>query len=92
MLFVNLSEISCANYSIIIIYYEVFLYFFQNQFFIKIVFFALWRKKIRTHLVKSVISGILQGLIKIYKKCIEVIFFFTPKLQCSYIMVLVDNA
>ena len=81
MLFVNLSEISCANYSIIIIYYEVFLYFFRNQFFIKIVFFALWRKKIRTHLVKSVISGVLQGLVKICKNYIEVNLF--SLLSCS---------
>ena len=39
MLFVNLSEISCANYFIIIIYYGVFLLFAPNQFFLKIEFF-----------------------------------------------------
>ena len=45
----------CANYFIIIIYYEVFLHFFLNQFFQKIVFFAFWREKIRRHLVKGVL-------------------------------------
>ena len=44
-----------ANYFIIIIYYEVFLYFFLNQFFQKIVIFAFWREKIRRHLVKGVL-------------------------------------
>ena len=46
MLTESLSEIPYANYFIIIIYYEVFLYFFPNQFFQQIVFFASWRKKI----------------------------------------------
>ena len=64
VLFVNLSEISCANYSIII-YYEDFLHFFPNQFFQKILFFSFWRKKIRRHLV-PLINGVLQGLVKIY--------------------------
>ena len=41
MLIVNLSEISCANYFIIIIYYKVFLFFVPNQFFQKIEFFCV---------------------------------------------------
>ena len=50
----SLSEIPCANYFIIIIFYEVFLYLFPNQFFPKS-FFAFWRKKSRRHLVKGVL-------------------------------------
>ena len=38
-------QILRTNYFIIIIYYEVFLYFLLNQFFQKIVFFAFWWKK-----------------------------------------------
>ena len=47
---------------IIIIYYEVFLIFFLNQFFQKIVFFAFWRPNISERC--SLMSGILQGLVK----------------------------
>ena len=36
---VTRRQIPCPNYFIIIMYYEVFLYFFPNQFFQKIVFF-----------------------------------------------------
>ena len=59
----NLSfrrQITCANY-FIIFYYEVFLYFFHNQFFQKtcvcvcFFFFEFWRKKISKNLVKVVL-------------------------------------
>ena len=48
-------HIPYANYFIIIIYYEVFLYFFPNNFSKKVYFFVFWRKKIRRHLVKAVV-------------------------------------
>ena len=63
---------------IIIIYYEVFLIFFLNQFFQKIVFFAFWRPNISERC--SLMSGILQGLVKTWKIYIEV-NRFTPKLK-----------
>ena len=73
----NLSEISCANYSIIIIYYEVFLYFFPNQFFQKIVFFCVLAEENEEAFSGrcSLISGVLQGLVKICKKYMEVNLF-----------------
>ena len=50
-------QISCANYFVIIIFYEGFIYIFPSQFFPKIVFifFAFWRKEIRRHLAKIVL-------------------------------------
>ena len=57
-------QIPCSNYFIIIIYHEVFFYvFFPNHYFQKIVFL----KK-----SYSLISGVLQGLVKICKKYMEV--------------------
>ena len=62
-------QIPCANCFIIIIYYEVFLYFFFHiNFPPKMDFSAFWHKKISRHLVKGVCSlksGVLQGLVKI---------------------------
>ena len=49
-------QIPCTNYFIIIIYYEVFLYFFfRINFSKKLCFFAFWSKKIKTYLVKVVL-------------------------------------
>ena len=50
------KQIPCANYPIIIICYEVFLFlcFFRIIFFQKLYFFAFWRKKIMRYLVKDV--------------------------------------
>ena len=48
-------QIPRTGYFIIIVYYEVFCIFLLNQFFQKIVFFAFWRKKIRSHFVKGVL-------------------------------------
>ena len=83
MLFVNLSKISCANYSIIIIYYEVFLYFFPNQFFQKIIFFCILAEESQETFSEkcSLISGVLQGLVKTCKKYMEVNLFLL--LSCS---------
>ena len=74
MLFVNLSEILCANYSISIIYHKVVLYFFPNQIFQKIVFSCvLLEENQETFSEKcSPTSGVLQGLVKICKKYMEV--------------------
>ena len=49
-------QISCANYFVIILFHEGFIYIFPSQFFTKIVvFFAFWRKEIRRYLVKIVL-------------------------------------
>ena len=78
----NYWEISCTSYSIIIIYDEAILYFFGINFSKRLYFFAFWQKKIRRHLVKCcIISGVLQGLVKICKKYIEVNLFLL--LSCT---------
>ena len=46
-------QIPYVSYFAIITYYEVFPYYFPNQFFKKKYFFAFWCKKIRWHLVKE---------------------------------------
>ena len=54
------GQIPCANYFIIIIYYEVFLYFFSASIFPKkLYFFVFWSKKIRRHLVKSILLEVV---------------------------------
>ena len=66
-----------ANYSVvIIIYYDVFLYFFQ--------FKELFSKRC------SIISCVVQGLVEICKKYMEVNLFLLLTLQYSYIIVLID--
>ena len=68
---------------IIIIYYKDFLYFLLNQFFQKNVFFwvLLYENQESFGERCSLISGILQGLVKTCKKYIEVNQFLL--LSCS---------
>ena len=75
--------IPCANYFIIIIFYEVFLHFFPNQFFQKTVFFCVLASENQEAFSErcSPISSVLQGLVRICKRCMEVNHFFSPKLQ-----------
>ena len=47
---------------------KFFCIFFRINFFKNSIFFVFWRKKIRRHLVK----GALQGLVKICKRHMEV--------------------
>ena len=95
---------SFANYFIIIIYYEVFLYFFPNQIFQKLLLllslflllllllllllYAFWHKKIRRHLVKGILWCSQLKSLKNHESKPP----FTPKLQYSYFIVVVDNA
>ena len=67
-------QIPLANYFIISIYYENFLYFFLNQFFQKIVFLPSENQKTFSEKC-SLISVILQGLVKTCEKYIEVNHF-----------------
>ena len=85
-------QMSCANYffiiiiiiiiiTIIIIYYEVFLYFSPYQFFP--IFFCVLAKENQEAFSErfSLKSGVLQGLVKICKKYMEVNHFLL--LSCS---------
>ena len=83
MLFVNYSEISCTSYSIIIIYDEAFLYFFPNQFFQHIAFFCILGEENQEAFSEKcyLMSGALQGLVKICKKYMEVNLFLL--LSCT---------
>ena len=51
------GQIPCANF-FVIIYYEVLYFFSESVFpiFFIFFFFAFWRKKIRRHLIKSVLN------------------------------------
>ena len=73
--------------SIIIIYYEVFWYFFRINFSQKIFFFfcVLAKENQETFSEKcSLISGLLQDLVKICKKYMEVNLFLL--LSCSTLL------
>ena len=90
-----------TNYFIIIIYYEVFLYVFPNQFFQKMVFFCILAQENQEAFSErcSLISGVMQGLVKICKKYMEVnhfllLFYSLEKnfwWNDSLIIALVDN-
>ena len=62
---------------------NVFLYFFPNQFFQKVVFFCVLAEENQEAFSEmcSFISGVLQGLVKICKKFMEVNHFLF--LSCS---------
>ena len=80
MLSGNLSEISCVNcIIIIIIYYEVFFVFFSEPIFPKncIIFFCILEQENQEGFSEScsLISGVLQGLVRISKKYMEVNLF-----------------
>ena len=81
MLFVNYSEISCTSYSIIIIYDEAFLYFSRSIFPKDCIFLRSGGRKEAFSEKCSVISGVLQGLVKICKKNMEVNLFLL--LNCT---------
>ena len=73
----------CANSFIIIMYYEVFSYFFPNTLIVKFQqeTIAFWRKKILRHLLrhfyKMYSARYSYNLLKIYENK----SLFTPKLQ-----------
>ena len=71
-------QIPCTNHFIIIIYHEFILYFFQ-----KIVFFCILASENQEAFSErcSLISGVLQSLVKICKKYMEVNHFLL--LSCS---------
>ena len=73
-------HIPCANHFVIVIYKEVFLYFYPNQFYQKIVFFCVLAEENHNAFSErlSLISGVLQGLVKICKKYMEVNHFLLP--------------
>ena len=75
MLSGKLSEISCPNYSIIIIYYEVLLYFFCESIFQKLFCVLAEENQAAFSERCSLISGVLQGLVNICKKYMEVNLF-----------------
>ena len=52
-------QIPRANYFVIIIYYEVICIIFWMKIFQNIVFFAFWRRKIRTHLAKGALLQVV---------------------------------
>ena len=71
------SQIPCANYFLNIIYYEVFLYFFFRINFLIFFFFFFFCVLAQENQEAfsescSLISGALQGLVKICKKYMEV--------------------
>ena len=70
-----------------------FFVFFPNQSFQKNVFFCVLAKENQEAFSEkcSLLSGVLQGLVKIWKKIYGSKSNFTPKLQYPYIIVLVDN-
>ena len=79
-----LRDILCADYSIIIIiYYDVLWYFFLDQFLQKNVFFCVLAEENQEALSEkcSPVSGVLQGLVKICKKYMEVNLYLL--LSCS---------
>ena len=79
-----LGDILCADYSIIIIIdYEVLWYFFLDQFLQKNVFFCVLAEENQEAFSEkcSPVSGVLQGLVKICKKYMEVNLYLL--LSCS---------
>ena len=73
----------CANYFIIIVYYEGFLYFFRINFSKNVYFFCVLAYENQEAFSQrcSITSGALQGLVKICKKFMEVKHFLL--LSCS---------
>ena len=67
------SEISSTNYSHVFISYEVFLYFFPNQFFQKIAFLCVLTGENKETFSErcAFINSVLEGLVKICKKNME---------------------
>ena len=75
MLSGNPSEMSCANYSIIIIYYEVFFVLFSESIFSKKLYYFCILAEENQEVFSdrcSIISGVLQGLVKMCKIYMEV--------------------
>ena len=70
MLSGNPSEMSCVNYSIIIIYYEVFFCtFFRINFSKRLYYFCILAEENQEVFSErcSLMSGVLQGLVKMCK-------------------------
>ena len=86
MLFVNLSEISCANYLLLLFTMKFFGIFSESIFHKKIFFFCVLAKENQETFSEkcSLISGLLQGLVKICKKYMEVNLFLL--LSCSTLL------
>ena len=79
-------EMPCANYFIIVIYYEDFLYFVPTQFFVVffvVVFFCVLAYENKEAFSErcSLVSGVVQCLVKTCEKYTEVNHFVL--LSCS---------
>ena len=76
-------QIICANYFIIIIYYEVFFVFFSDSIFPESCIFCVLAQENQEAFSEScsLITGVWQGLVEICQKYIEVNHFLL--LTCS---------
>ena len=68
---------------LLLFFMKFFCIFFPNQFFQKTVFFCVLASENQEAFSErcSPISSVLQGLVRICKRCMEVNHFFSPKLQ-----------